>query len=144
MGVLLENKRHYGAKLNENLLPKNIPLILSQSREFQAIGAKGQQEVPLLKKLKQNEDIDELLPKVQSRTMRDMNMKPLLLILGYLMKDENISNPVFKEGLNQILREGVFHVNMMIDVAMEINAMARMQKSVKKLGWKAIESLINF
>ena len=52
MGVLLENKRHYGAKLNENLLPKNIPLILSQSREFQAIGAKGQQEVPLLKKLK--------------------------------------------------------------------------------------------
>ena len=85
-----------------------------------------------------------MLPKVQSRTMRDMNMKPLLLILGYLMKDENISNPVFKEGLNQILREGVFHVNMMIDVAMEINAMARMQKSVKKLGWKAIESLINF
>ena len=34
MGVLLENKRHYGAKLNENLLPKNIPLILAQSREF--------------------------------------------------------------------------------------------------------------
>ena len=49
-----------------------------------------------------------------------------------------------QEGLNKILREGVFHVNMMIDVAMEINAMARMQKSVKKLGWKAIESLINF
>lgn len=28
-GVLLENKKHYGAKLNENLIPKNLPLILS-------------------------------------------------------------------------------------------------------------------
>lgn len=73
-----------------------------------------------------------------------MNMKPLLLILGYLMRDENIKNPIFKEGLNQILKEGVFHINMMIDVAMEINAMARMSKSVKKLGWKAIESLVHF
>jgi len=34
MGVLLENKRLYGAKLNENLLPKNVPLILAASREF--------------------------------------------------------------------------------------------------------------
>ena len=53
MGVLLENKRHYGAKLNENLLVKNLPLILSQSREFQAIGTKNPTaEVPFLKKLK--------------------------------------------------------------------------------------------
>ncbi len=29
MGVLIENKRIYGAKLNENLIPKNVPLILA-------------------------------------------------------------------------------------------------------------------
>lgn len=34
MGVLLENKRLYGAKLNENLLVKNVPLILAASKEF--------------------------------------------------------------------------------------------------------------
>lgn len=39
-GVLIENKRGYGAALNDNLLPKNVPLILSQSLEFQTIGAK--------------------------------------------------------------------------------------------------------
>ena len=34
MGVLLENKRLYGAKLNENLLVNNVPLILAASKEF--------------------------------------------------------------------------------------------------------------
>ena len=53
MGVLLENKRIYGSKLNENLIPKNLPLILASSHEFQAIGTKGgAAELELLKKLK--------------------------------------------------------------------------------------------
>ena len=51
-GVLLENKRMYGARLNENMIVKNVPLILAQSKEFQAIGAKGNDEVSLLKKLR--------------------------------------------------------------------------------------------
>ena len=52
MGVLIENKRLYGAKLNENLIPKNVPLIMAQSHEFQSIGAKSTEELALLKKLK--------------------------------------------------------------------------------------------
>ena len=73
-----------------------------------------------------------------------MNLKPLLLILGHVMQDENIRNPLFKEGLSEILRHGVNHLNMMIDVAMEINAIARTGRSVKKLGWKAVESVVHF
>lgn len=95
-GVLLENKRIYGSKLNENLIPKNLPLILASSHEFQALGTKGgAAELDLLKKLKQNEDIDELLPKTQSRNMATMNPKPLLLILGHVLNDDNIRNPIF-------------------------------------------------
>jgi len=41
-------------------------------------------ETPLLKKLRSNEDIDDLLPKTQSRVLKAMNWKPLLLILGYI------------------------------------------------------------
>ena len=33
-GVLLENKRLYGSKLNENLIAKNMPQILSLAVEF--------------------------------------------------------------------------------------------------------------
>ena len=35
-------------------------------------------------------------------------------------------------------------MNMMIDVAMEINMQARMGKVLKKLGYKAISSIIEF
>ena len=57
-GVLLENKAIYAQKLNENLLVKQLPLILAQSLEFQNIGARDEAEVALLKKLKENDDID--------------------------------------------------------------------------------------
>jgi len=102
-----------------------MPLILSKSIEFQSIGAKNNEEIAILKKIKANDDIDELMPKIQSRNTKDMNMKPVLLILAHLLRDENVRNPIFSEGLSQILRQGVNHLNMMIETAMEINAMAR-------------------
>ena len=66
-----------------------------------------------------------MLPKTQSRVVQSMNWKPLLLILGYINQDENVRHPIFKEGLAEILRKGVFHLQMMIDLCMEINARAR-------------------
>lgn len=119
-------------------------MILAQSIEFQAIGAKDQAELAVLKKLKQNEEIDELLPKTQSRRTQDMNMKPVLLILGHLMGDETAKQPIFKDGLSQILRQGVNHLNMMVEVGMEINMMERQGMTAKKLTFKAFETLINF
>ena len=73
-----------------------------------------------------------------------MNMKPLLLILAHVMGDENVTNPAFKDGLLQILRQGVNHLNMMIETAMEINAMNRQGATAKKLGFRSFESIINF
>ncbi len=54
----------------------------------------------LLKKLKDNDDLDELLPKTQSRNTKDLNMKPLMLILGHVLGDENTKNPLFKESMS--------------------------------------------
>jgi hypothetical protein len=33
-GILLENKRVYGAEVNEHMILKNVPLVLSKSIEF--------------------------------------------------------------------------------------------------------------
>jgi len=73
-----------------------------------------------------------------------MNMKPLLLILGHMMRDETVRNPVFKENMNEILRHGVNHLNMMLEVTMDINKASQMGMSIKKLGWRAIQSIIEF
>ena len=50
-GVLLENKRYYSVKLNGNLIPKNMPMILAGTIECQKMGAKDQEELDALKKL---------------------------------------------------------------------------------------------
>ena len=141
-GVLLENKAIYAQKLNENLLVKQLPLILAQSLEFQNIGARDEAEVALLKKLKENDDIDQLIPK--GAQTKGMNFKPLLLILGHMLRDETVRDPVFKEGLNEILKHGANHMNMMLETVMEINKAAMMGAPVKRLGWRAIQSIIEF
>ena len=71
-------------------------------------------------------------------------MKPLLLILGHMMRDETVRDPIFKESMNEILRHGVNHMNMMLEVTMEINKAAQTGMSRKKLGWRAIQSIIEF
>jgi hypothetical protein len=120
-------------------------MIMSLSIECQAIGAKDlKTEQPLLKKLRQNDEIEELLPKTQSRVIQQMNWKPLLLILGYIFEDENVRHPVFKEGLAEILKKGVFHLQMMVDLCIEINARARQTGGHKMLGWKCISSIVEF
>jgi translocation protein SEC63 len=143
-GVLLENKRHYGAKLNENLIPKNLPLILSQAIEYQEMGARDQTELDKLKKLRDNDAIADLLPQTVSRKTKNQNLKPTLLIAGYLCNDERFNDPALKEGLQTILKSGVNHVQMMMQVGQEINQMSRQGASVKKLGAKAFTSIINF
>ena len=69
-GVLLENKKAYASKLNENLLPKNMPQILALATEFQRMGAKNKEEMEILKKLKDNDEIKEMLPKLSRGTLR--------------------------------------------------------------------------
>ena len=83
-----------------------------------------------------------LIPK--TKKTQEMNMKPLLLILGHMMQDENVRDPVFKDGLNEILKHGVNHVSMMLETVMEVNKASQMGMPVKKLGWRAIQSIIEF
>jgi len=121
-----------------------MPQILAMALEFQKMGAKDKVEMEALKKLKDNEEIRELLPKTVSRNTKNMNLKPLLLILGHLTRDENVYDPCFKESLHQILKASTAHLLMMTDVSMELNQLARMGGSAKRIGYKAFATIIEF
>ena len=120
-GVLLENKKLYGAKLNEQLIPKNMPQIMAQAIEFQQMGVKSAEETKLLKELKDDDEIAELLPTTVSRRSKNMNYKPMLLVLGHLLGNDAVNKPVFADCMRKILKDGVAHINMMIEVGQEIN-----------------------
>ena len=124
-GVLLENKRIYGALLNENLIYKNMPQILARSLEFEKMAAKSKQEISLLTKLKQNENIYEMLPKTVSRKTQNMNLKPLLLILANLYDDEALKNPEFRESIDYIRKMAPHHIDAMLETGMELNTLMR-------------------
>ena len=108
------------------------------------MGAKDEAELKKLKALKDNEDMEDLLPQTVSRRTKNQNLKPLLLILGHLLDDDRVKDRDFSESLNYILKTGVNHLKMMINVSSEINALNRAGKTPKKIGIKAFTTLINF
>merc|ERR1712004_83369 len=75
---------------------------------------------------------------------KNMNLKPLLLILGHLTRDDTVYDPAFKESLAQILKASTAHVLMMGEVCMELNQLARMGGSAKKIGYKAFATIVGF
>lgn len=56
----------------------------------------------MLRKLRDDARIAELLPRTVSKKNQNMNLKPLLLILGYMFKHEAVKDPVFAESMDQI------------------------------------------
>lgn len=122
-GILLENKRVYGAEVNENMILKNVPLVISKSIEFQALKAASQHELDLLRRLKDDERIAELLPKTVSRKSAAQNLKPLLLILGNMFRNQIVEDPVFADSLAIIRKLTPLQVNCMMEVAMELQKM---------------------
>jgi hypothetical protein len=73
-----------------------MPQILAGSIEYQKMGSKDKKVKEILKKLSENDQIKELLPKTVSRKTRDMNLLPMLIILGHLLRDENVYHPALK------------------------------------------------
>jgi hypothetical protein len=63
------------------------------------MGSRDKSEKEILKKLSDNEQIKEMLPKTVSRNTKNMNLKPLLLILGHLTRDPNVYHPSLKQSL---------------------------------------------
>ena len=62
-GVLLENKKIFGIEINENFLFKQLPLLLSRTKEFQQMRSHSNQENVLLKKIKDTPELDDIIPK---------------------------------------------------------------------------------
>jgi len=51
-----------------------------------------------------------------SRRTKNQNLKPLVLILAHLMDDERVNEPTFKASMSKILKSGVNHIQMMMQV----------------------------
>ena len=104
----------YGSELNENYLFKNVPLSLFRALEFQDIRAKSKGDIEAQKKIKNNDKIQELLPRTVSKKTQHLNLKPLLLILGHMFREESVKDQVLAEDLEYIRRTVPAHLQMLL------------------------------
>lgn len=143
-GVLLDNKRWFGSELNDSYIFKNVPHTLFRSIEYQQVKAKSQDDLNTQRRLKDLEKIQELLPKAVSRKNINLNLKPLLLILGHMMRAEEINHPSIAEDVAYIRKETPYHLQSLLEVCFELNKMFATGLSKKKITGKNIETIIKF
>lgn len=100
--------------INENLIYKNCPALLANSVEFRGMKVKNQEESSILAKIKEDEEVQELIPKVTQKRGQSIDVKPLVLILGYLMRFTELDHPSVQEDLEKILSKAPYLAELMV------------------------------
>lgn len=62
-GVDIDNRKIFSALINENMIGKHIPSILSYSTEFSRMKVRNAKEFELLKRIKQRDEVKDAIPK---------------------------------------------------------------------------------
>jgi hypothetical protein len=75
---------------------------------------RNQEESSILSKIKQNEEVQELIPKQTQKRGQALEVKPLVLILGYLMRFSELEHPSVQEDLQKILQKAPYMAELMV------------------------------
>lgn len=82
--------------------------------------SKSAKENELLRKLKDDDKISELMPKTISKKTQNLNLKPLLLILGHMFRKPEVKDPIFAESMDIIRKLSPQLIGLLIGVASEL------------------------
>ena len=82
-GIEIENRRLFSSLINENMIGKNIPVILAHSSELSKMRV-PYNEFVVLDRLKRLEEIKEVIPKTKKGETPKVNAKPIILLMAYM------------------------------------------------------------
>lgn len=141
-GILLDNKKTYSVCLNENTIFKKLPQILGRTIEFQKLTLPHTKEKrEIMSKIKDIEAVQEGLPKV-SRSTKDMNLGPILLILGRLYAKDLVKSPQFDKDMYEILRLTPPALAMCVDAGLDLNTKTRMGMANKRISFQSFKTIL--
>lgn len=67
------------------MMDKHIPAILAHSYEFSSMKVRSQQELDVLKRIKQHDKVRDAIPKQKlDDTNTPVQVKPICLLMGYM------------------------------------------------------------
>jgi hypothetical protein len=88
--------------------------------------------------------VQELIPKATQKRGQQMDVKPLVLILGYLMRFTELEHPSVQEDLEKILQKAPYLCEMMVQMAMVLAMEFKMKRSPKRITAKNVSTLLDF
>ena len=82
-GVQIDNRKIFTELINENMIGKQLPGILSHSAEFSAMRVRNKEELDILKRLREKDEVREAIPKPKG-DKQVVQIKPICLLMGYM------------------------------------------------------------
>jgi hypothetical protein len=84
-GVDVDNRKIFTELINENMLMKHIPGILAHSFEFSTMKVRSKDELEILKRIKEYDQVKEAIPSAKHEEKKGpVQVKPICLIMGYM------------------------------------------------------------
>jgi hypothetical protein len=109
--VDVENRKVFATLLNENMIYKNCPFILSCSVEFRNMPLKNQQESDIVTAIRTDETVKELIPKLPPGKT-PTNLKSLCVIIAYMLRMSEIEG--LQVDLDYILSKAPYLMEQML------------------------------
>jgi hypothetical protein len=147
-GVDVDNRRIFTELINENMLMKHIPGILAHSFEFASMKVRSKDELEILKRIKENEQVKEAIPTAKQEEKKGpVQVKPICLIMGYMLDiidKKDLENEGIAKDLEQILRTVPSYFDIMLQQIMMLSQFYKMGRSPKRITARNIMTLIQF
>ena len=113
--------------MSENLIYKHCPTIIAHSIEFRNMKIKSLEEANVLQKIKADEHIHTYVPREQSRKGQNVEKKPLLILLAYMLQMEELEQ-LDKNDIAEILKKVPAYVEIMLEVCKEVSTIFKMTR----------------
>lgn len=115
-GVDVDNRKIFTELINENMLGKHIPGILAHSAEFSNLKVRSKEELEILKRIKNNDEVKEAIPKSNEKRP-PVQVKPVCLLTGHmygLLNESDMQNEGIKSDIDIILRSIPSYIDIML------------------------------
>lgn len=95
-GIHIHNRRVFGHHLNENILAKQLPSLVSRTMELQELRCETQEEIDMVKKIAKYPEVADMMPKNLTRSTSELNPLPNILIIGHILRLDEVNEECFK------------------------------------------------
>jgi hypothetical protein len=147
-GIELETRQIITELIDEHIDLKRIPGMLQFSSEFQAMRVRTKDELAVCKRLREHEKIKQYIPKINNPRFPEVQVKPIVLLAGFLHgildEEKDLKVGDLNDDLDRILKVIPSLIEIIIEQTLMLNALFRQGRSPRRILAKNVLTVIQF